>query len=80
MASASFLSCLLYDERTIKVIELTGVAAEFANKFGATLWLCMKMVGVRCIEQWKNQVSPNSIWFYKKYQRNAPLQKNNGSS
>ena len=32
----------------------TGAAAEFANKFGATLWLCMKMVGVRCIEQWKN--------------------------
>ena len=33
---------------------VTGIASEFAKKFGATRWLCMKLVGVRCLEQWKN--------------------------
>ena len=33
---------------------ITNVATEFAKKFGATRWLCMKHVGVRWLEQWEN--------------------------
>ena len=39
-----------------EVAMVTGIAAEFAKKFGATRWLCMKKVGVRCLEQWKNLI------------------------
>ena len=33
---------------------ITNVTTEFAKKFGATRWLCMKHVGVRWLEQWEN--------------------------
>ena len=33
------------------ISELTDNAAEFVKKFRETHWLCMKLVGVRCLEQ-----------------------------
>ena len=37
-----------------KIVALTKVTAEFSKKFGATRWLGMKCVGVRCLEQYEN--------------------------
>ena len=34
---------------------ITNVATEFAKKFGAARWLCMKHVGVRCLERLEKQ-------------------------
>ena len=36
------------------ISEVTGITAEFVKKFGETRWLCMKLDGVVCLEQWEN--------------------------
>ena len=33
---------------------MTDITAEYVKKFWETCWLCMKLVGVHCLEQWEN--------------------------
>ena len=36
------------------ISEVTGITVELVKKFRETCWLCMKIAGVHCLEQWEN--------------------------